>query len=202
MSRFLITILVLLFSSLAQATALVYDVSGGKLAGIQNINVNGTLYDVSFIDGSYTSIFGDASNLAFTSSGDATAASNALISALADGVVANDGNTYNFDTNDVKLIEGCGYTMYCYILTPYGDYTNTSGLNYVSDSAAYVWNDTTSDFSTSYPMAVDTDTGTGVTDYWLVYARWSPSTSVPEPATIALMGLGLAGVGFTRRRTR
>ena len=33
-----------------------------------------------------------------------------------------------------------------------------------------------------------------------VYAVWSPHAAVPEAATIALMGLGLVAMGFTRRK--
>jgi hypothetical protein len=34
------------------------------------------------------------------------------------------------------------------------------------------------------------------------FVDWSVASSVPEPATLSLFGLGLAGVGFMRRRKR
>ena len=38
----------------------------------------------------------------------------------------------------------------------------------------------------------------------LVFARWTPSTetAVPEPTTLVILGLGLAGIGARRWRQR
>jgi hypothetical protein len=47
---------------------------------------------------------------------------------------------------------------------------------------------------------VTTDTGANGSDSWTLRINVGNVASVPEPATLALLGLGLAGIGFARRR--
>src|SRR6476646_4971763 len=64
-------------------------VSGGKLTGATSVDVNGTLYDVEFLDGSCITVFGgcdSVSDLAFNTDGDASAAAQALLDQVFTGI--------------------------------------------------------------------------------------------------------------------
>ena len=74
-------IAVLALTSPAQASVVLNVNGSGILTGAHNVDVNGTLYDVTFADGTCASLFGgctDASNFAFTTDADARAAAAAL----------------------------------------------------------------------------------------------------------------------------
>ena len=96
--------LALLVSAPAKA-ATVYEMTDGQLTRITEVEVNGVLYDVSFQDGSFDSIYADPANLTFTNSADAFAASNALLSMLGENILGSDGFTYDFEHNN-SLING------------------------------------------------------------------------------------------------
>lgn len=192
----LLLILTFFISSYAQAVV-IYDVNGGKLTSIQNIDVAGTLYDVTFQNGSFNSIYGDVSNLTFTSSSQAFAASNVLLSLMVDGAVASDGNAYNLNTNN-GMVGGCANYIYCDMLTTYGLFIDANSIERAVSSSARNFYDTASDFVTSISLATDYNTSPWP---WYTYANWTVAKSVSEPASLVLLGLGMLGFGFARRKT-
>jgi hypothetical protein len=159
----------------------------GTLTGATGVDVGGTLYDVTFVDGSCATVFtgcDGASDFTFTDGTTALAATNAL----ADQVFL-DGISGAFDTQP-SLTFGCTSLNRCIPITPY----ELSGTLFVN--SAYFFNSsgdpsTPSDFTALGIEAVGEDYGA---DGRRVYAKWSLSETepVPEPATLTLFGVGLA----------
>lgn len=92
-----------------------------------------------------------------------------------DGIVSFDANLNNFLFIDSNYPSDYSYTTYFYM------------INYGSgESQSYAYSRDLGHSSSSYPI----DAG-----------AWSISqVDVPEPGTLALMGLGLIGITLTRRR--
>lgn len=79
---------------------------------------------------------------------------------------------------------GCGYTDWIKMT-----YTFASAGNYVLEFGVVDWSDQVFDSGLAF-------------DGILVGGRPIDPAPVPEPATLALLGLGLAGLGFMRRKAR
>ena len=194
MSRFLV-FLVLLVSTSANA-ATVYEMNNGQLIGITEVDVNGVLYDVSFQSGSFDSIYGDPANLTFTNSADAYAASGVLLSMLGENIVGSDGAIYDFERS-TTLVNGCGNFIYCHLFTTYGLATDISGVERATHANAINFYDAVSDMNVY--GSIDR---TASTPFWATYAVWAESATVPEASSLVLLGIGLLGIGFSRRRLK
>jgi hypothetical protein len=191
----LVSALTILLGSSAQAASITLD-ANGILLGAKNVIVNGTPYDVEFLDGTCADVFGacDSAIFTFTTESDAQAASNALFDQ-----VFLDGALGNFDS-DLKLTNGCNTAVeidQCFVLTPYGTFSDASGAEVRASFAintAFLMVDQAVAGHTSvlYDAAGDPEG---------VFAKWTAvSQSVPDgTSTLSLAGLSVAIILTMRR---
>ncbi|WP_299436630.1 VPLPA-CTERM sorting domain-containing protein [uncultured Rhodospira sp.] len=167
----------------------------GQLMGANNVDVNGSLYNVLFKEGSCESLFNGCVESAFDFSDwqDAGDAAQALL----DQVLVDEGG-YLFDSDPTLTwgITGLTQSGLGGVLTPhtltsndYGDYVSSSNaMNYSSASG-----------ETDAAEAAVTKRNYDLSDYGrYVYADWMPVSEVPLPAAAWFMLTALGGLVGTR----
>ena len=110
------------------AKAVVLQVVGGQLVGATGVNVGGTLYDVTFGNGTCDALFSGCDNpaadCAFTAQADAVLAAQALLDQ-----VFLDGRLGNFDTQPI-LTNGCDDAFQCLAHIPWNVESNLAISEY------------------------------------------------------------------------
>jgi hypothetical protein len=193
--RALAAALLLHFSTSALAATQIVN-SSGILTGATGVNVNGTLYDLSFVEGSCQSLFSGCNAPAdfnFQASADAQAAAQALLDQ-----VFLDTALGSFDS-DPSLTFGCptpGFFTLCSAVIPYSG----NGVTFSEWSAG---NEPSSDslfHSNLAGASVDSSVNGG--SVFAVFTLSQIQTGVPEPASWAMMLLGFGAIGAAMRRRR
>ena len=178
----------------AQAIPIVkHIVENGQLVGAENVNVNGVWYDVKFADGTCIDLFSgcdENSDFIFSTFSSVQMASEALI----DQVLVDLSPELNFDSDPSKTF-GCDFITACRSQIPFRTAFNSPTRVAVSGPTNYRESNSVG-ISGSWPDSWDT------TRYGLLnFAVWTEKVhTIPEPSTIALLGLGLLGIGWTRSK--
>jgi predicted heme/steroid binding protein len=183
---------------------------GDPLTGAIGVAVDGILYDVTFQDGTCVALFSgcdESSDFAFQTGAAANQASQALMDQVFGGPVFGEGYY------DTRGEDGWGYGDFTqvYYVTPHAAVVSSFGTIYLSSSRFLNYDGPIEcgTWSENAPCwAVDDNSALQAGNAGLQsnvrFAVWtkssSLSTSVPEPSIIALFALGLAGLGFARRR--
>lgn len=212
------------YSMAANSTILVTD-PDGVLTGARGVNVLGAFYDVDFRVGLCSTFYGDCGpggdfggmyqppdpqKFAF-----AEQASWALLDQVLIGAYDLDAGLTFGCSNIVGVTFGR-----CYILTPFWWQNTQVGTadgmvymvavngsvlphNILSPIPVYSNDDmvlSSNNLGNRHPNPL-TDGGYDPSSLWSVWAVWRPA-SIPEAGTVALLGLGLAAIGYQRSQRR
>jgi hypothetical protein len=160
-------------------------VDAGILTGARNVVVNGTLYDVDFVDGTCVELFSGcdaASDFPFRVSGLAVAASQALLD-----FVFIDGPAGSFDS-DTRITRGCSLPTVCRVDTPRRSGTDVAGNLAVTVAYAFNGNGRAYVDVAGYGVSFLASADKGLAPEQ-VYAVWT--SVVPEPHAWSYLAAGL-----------
>ena len=180
-----------------------YD--GSTLTGVTGINVEGTLYDVTFGDALFSQ-----SITAFTDSYSAHIASSALANTLRPWITEHWNGSFQLRGTDVY--DSANTALYLSIVTPFTTSTQSEqfGTLAVGVSSSVYLSEPNIESQPYDSFLINDNSGYFSVDNMASWrsdqtvAKWSVSNTapVPEPETYAMFLAGLGLMGFVARRKK
>ncbi|MBV1906458.1 MAG: hypothetical protein KUG75_10300 [Pseudomonadales bacterium] len=178
--------LVLCVFSLNNLAAPVLNYDSGQLIGASNVLVDGTFYNVEFIEGSCISVFSgcnESSDFAFNTWPTVQSALHALLDQVFIGPLEN----------NPSLVLGCESNSACFMATPYASVLGGT-FALLGMAITTKWDDVEGVIWAVLPGSYDVDTNSHK-----VYAKWTQV--VPIPAALWLFASALFGLCLTARKS-
>jgi hypothetical protein len=181
-AMFLTICALLMLAPAAQATSIIYNPSDSNIVtGIEDLVVESVEYDVFFERGTFAAVF--------DFSGDIGSWVAPQIWGRADlAIAAADAINSLFNSTNGGDVEILSIAFNPFYFVPHS-FSGSSVLN----ALGY-------DSSGNWMTDPDTDWSASVESGSYLYAKFSSSTPVPEPATMLLLGTGLVGLAGVGRR--
>jgi hypothetical protein len=177
--------------SQAQATPILIT-DNNQLLGANGINIDGSFFDVRFVDGTCADVFGgicSRNNFTFQTQAEAFAAAAALLNQVFGSTA---GNPFDIDP---ELTFGCSNTIVCQILIPTNIFPGLLLANAIAQN--------NNGIGTSSGSTVNIRTTDNLASQASrVFASFTPSVSasVPEPSALVILLSGLLGLLIMHKR--
>lgn len=192
--RTLVATCVFALTAHAGAAPILLVDSNGILTGVQNVDVLGTSYNVSFTDGSCNSLLNGCDRSLMLGK-DAFASAWTAVSKAYQPAFANEPSKFRGCTNSVK----------CEFIVPFANPAYDQLYDYYAVSIAIymVYSDPNMGGAGGGGMLESEDTKAADDRTFAIFSLTSAApTNIPEPSSIALLGVALGGLMLGRRRSK